>query len=486
MAALADEESDLCMPRVVGLRLPGPQGAVPALAMAVVPVDQITCLSELPSGHEPASLRGGDAEGDSGDIDGEKEEGSGSLDDDEEDDDDNNINNDIDKYTDNDDATIDESESSISWQERLLCVLRDGRIVAVTPDMVVAVMREGQPELGGATAAVAEHLASLPEWDFRPWGADAGGKGWAVTGTADRRAPPVAVLAPSAPSRTLGPLIPASLTAMDPAPVPSALAASVEFQKRIVDRVLRELRAVDKAGAESMPKLPPKAAKKLARANRLMRRAERIREEIEEDRARTWRSFEGSLTVLRRMGAVEHDLREGRAVATALGEVAREVRSENELWMAMALTGPAAQGLPPGALAAFVSCLTAGDVLGTKPGVRCSYAPTEQVVLAAEALEMSRVALEDAQSEAGIAGPGSTVAIDARLAGLVEAWAAGASWEQITKDTTVDDGDLARLLSRVVDVLRQVAHCRHLDPNMRATARAAVKAMVRQPISDLL
>ena len=58
---------------------------------------------------------------------------------------------------------------------------------------------------------------------------------------------------------------------MDPAPVPSALAASVEFQKRIVDRVLRELRAVDKAGAESMPKLPPKAAKKLARANRLMR-----------------------------------------------------------------------------------------------------------------------------------------------------------------------------------------------------------------------
>ena len=81
---------------------------------------------------------------------------AGSLDDDEEDDDDNNINNDIDKYTDNDDATIDESESSISWQERLLCVLRDGRIVAVTPDMVVAVMREGQPELGGATAAVAE------------------------------------------------------------------------------------------------------------------------------------------------------------------------------------------------------------------------------------------------------------------------------------------------------------------------------------------
>ena len=47
LAALADEESDLCMPRVVGLRLPGPQGAVPALAMAVVPVDQITCLSEV-------------------------------------------------------------------------------------------------------------------------------------------------------------------------------------------------------------------------------------------------------------------------------------------------------------------------------------------------------------------------------------------------------------------------------------------------------
>ncbi len=40
--------------------------------------------------------------------------------------------------------------------------------------------------------------------------------------------------------------------------------------------------------------------------------------------------------------------------------------------------------------------------------------------------------------------------------GLVEAWAEGAGWEAITRDSNIDDGDVARLLSRTSDLLRQV------------------------------
>ena len=47
--------------------------------------------------------------------------------------------------------------------------------------------------------------------------------------------------------------------------------------------------------------------------------------------------------------------------------------------------------------------------------------------------------------------------VDLRLAGLVEAWAAGATWTQIMDDSTLDDGDVARLLMRVADLLRQVS-----------------------------
>lgn len=41
-------------------------------------------------------------------------------------------------------------------------------------------------------------------------------------------------------------------------------------------------------------------------------------------------------------------------------------------------------------------------------------------------------------------------------AGLVEAWVGGGSWEQVTKDCSLDQGDTARLLSRTADLLRQV------------------------------
>ncbi len=46
--------------------------------------------------------------------------------------------------------------------------------------------------------------------------------------------------------------------------------------------------------------------------------------------------------------------------------------------------------------------------------------------------------------------------MDLRRAGLVEAWAAGATWNQIMDDSTLDDGDVARLLMRTADLLRQV------------------------------
>ena len=42
-------------------------------------------------------------------------------------------------------------------------------------------------------------------------------------------------------------------------------------------------------------------------------------------------------------------------------------------------------------------------------------------------------------------------------AGLVEAWVGGSDWDQVTKDCSLDPGDVARLLSRTADLLRQVS-----------------------------
>ena len=68
----------------------------------------------------------------------------------------------------------------------------------------------------------------------------------------------------------------------------------------------------------------------------------------------------------------------------------------------------------------------------------------------------------------------------------MEAWTSGATWEQAMADSNLDDGDIARLLSRVADVLRQITWCDALLPELRNNARRARKAIDRPPISDPL
>ena len=46
--------------------------------------------------------------------------------------------------------------------------------------------------------------------------------------------------------------------------------------------------------------------------------------------------------------------------------------------------------------------------------------------------------------------------LDPTFAGLVEAWASGVSWKELMDECGVDEGDVARLLRRTIDMLSQV------------------------------
>ncbi len=69
----------------------------------------------------------------------------------------------------------------------------------------------------------------------------------------------------------------------------------------------------------------------------------------------------------------------------------------------------------------------------------------------------------------GLSRWNDSLLVDLRLAGIVEAWAAGASWQQIMADSSMDDGDMARLLIRTTDLLRQV-HLEFWCSNCRMAA----------------
>lgn len=57
--------------------------------------------------------------------------------------------------------------------------------------------------------------------------------------------------------------------------------------------------------------------------------------------------------------------------------------------------------------------------------------------------------------------------LDSQFSGMVEAWASGLTWREIMMDCAMDEGDLARLIRRTIDLLAQV--CMHLNTSQNST-----------------
>jgi ATP-dependent RNA helicase HelY len=61
-------------------------------------------------------------------------------------------------------------------------------------------------------------------------------------------------------------------------------------------------------------------------------------------------------------------------------------------------------------------------------------------------------------------------------------WAKGVPWEQVMSFIPVNDGDMASLIMRTADHLRQVANLEETHPELASTARTAVDLIMREPV----
>ncbi|EFJ43524.1 hypothetical protein VOLCADRAFT_119055 [Volvox carteri f. nagariensis] len=57
--------------------------------------------------------------------------------------------------------------------------------------------------------------------------------------------------------------------------------------------------------------------------------------------------------------------------------------------------------------------------------------------------------------------------------------------DKIMSDSNLDDGDMARLLIRTIDLLKQLQHNSHLLPELRDAAAEALRGMDRKPVAEL-
>lgn len=74
------------------------------------------------------------------------------------------------------------------------------------------------------------------------------------------------------------------------------------------------------------------------------------------------------------------------------------------------------------------------------------------------------------------------LSIDA--AGMITSWINGVSWRDLCKETSLDQGDICRMLRRTLEVLRQIPNAFNVRPEIVALAFEAAERMDRFPVAD--
>lgn len=205
------------------------------------------------------------------------------------------------------------------------------------------------------------------------------------------------------------------------------------------------------------------------RYHRLRRETQGLRRRVAGRTNSVARTFERICELLARLGY----LGEGGRSVTPDGHRLARLYTERDLLTAQCLRHGVWNRLDAPGLAAAVSCLVYEPRRDDE--TRQPRMPTDDVVAAHDEMVRLWSDLEDLEAEHSVA---LTAYPDPGLAWPVHRWAAGQRLEVVLRDTDLAAGDFVRRCKQIVDLLDQIADVA-AEPGLRATARAAVDAVLR-------
>ena len=187
-----------------------------------------------------------------------------------------------------------------------------------------------------------------------------------------------------------------------------------------------------------------------------------------------WRMFQSVMKILQTFNALEG------TKATELGDMVSSLTGDNELWLAMVLRHEGLTALTPAQLGAVISSVV---VDGFKmQNAYFKNRPSEGVFATCTDLDKLSWGLKLVQAETGVDFP---VFLSREAGGLVESWASGVSWRDLCKETSLEQGDVCRLLRRTVETLRQIPLAYGVEPAVVQLAVKAAELMDRFPVADM-
>ena len=187
---------------------------------------------------------------------------------------------------------------------------------------------------------------------------------------------------------------------------------------------------------------------------------------------RHWQEFVSLMDILEYFGCLE------QTRPTGLGESAAAIRGDNELWLGLALASDEFDGLEPQHLAAACAALVTEN---SRPDSWTRYRISAPVETSLEGIRGIRRQILQLQRRYEVMLP---VLLEYDLIGLVEQWALETEWQELCNNTSLDEGDIVRILRRTLDFLSQIPHVPYLSNQLKDNARRATQLINRFPVNE--
>ena len=186
-----------------------------------------------------------------------------------------------------------------------------------------------------------------------------------------------------------------------------------------------------------------------------------------------WEIFLGLIKILRHFGCLDDKLE-----PTEIGRTVAALRGDNELWLGLALMSGYLDNLEPPDLAAVLEAIST-EV--NRPDLWSGYPSPTVAEKTLHNLGSIRQELLQHQEHCQVIVPAWC---EPELMGLVEAWTRGVSWGELIANTSLDEGDVVRIMRRTVDLLAQVPYCESVSEALRRRARLALQVINRFPVCE--
>jgi superfamily II RNA helicase len=244
----------------------------------------------------------------------------------------------------------------------------------------------------------------------------------------------------------------------------------------VVEQLSRVTAVQEQIEAHPMHQLgnAPTIYKRRARIVELEAEIQLLQAQLEQQSQRHWEEFMNLIEILQHFGGLDN------LVPTELGRISAAIRGENELWLGLVFASGELDNLDPQHLAAAI----AGLVTETpRPDSKVNFNLSNEVTEALAKLRGIRRQMFQMQRRYNVALP---IWLEFELIAIVEQWALGTEWVELCENTSLDEGDVVRILRRTLDLLSQIPHVPHLSNALVRNASRATQLIDRFPVNEVV